>query len=598
MTFAYDLAGRLTLADNSRLNMTWAYDAAGRATGRGQNWTTAYVWDGAGNMTSVTYPDGSVFTYQYDALNRTSEALQGSTVLASLTYDPLGRRSLLSFNDGSTQTWGYDNADRVTSLAHAFPTTSGDVTLTYGYDEADRELTRAYSNSAYAWSPAVATTTYNPANDLNQYPQVGTYAYTYWPEGPLEESNQLEADYDEQNALMIAYVVSGGVVNPNDWEEITYDALGHLMLHKVHPEAGVAYPYWYHSTDGLRPENVLDSQYTYPTSGSPVFQGYRRYVLGPNPDERWAFLDFDPNHTTYYPHTDREGTTIALSAGGVAVQQYQYDAYGQSTNAFDEVGPGSTSYAYRYTGQRLDSGTGLYDYKARVYSQILGRFLQPDPMGTDQGPNLYGYVGNDPVSGVDPDGRFCVGNFPNAAFCSRSERYYELNASPGVSSRPNFFVGAAIVTSALADYVATTGVAGARQYLEGLSASLERENLTHLGQVSGTDLRSNDSEFISFEQGNIERSLAQLKIHNSVLYQKMITDINSNFNKVTSNVLMGTINGNLNPILQSALATTVKQLGRPFDITNRRGREKLGSNVISKSLSLTVTTGSRIPGGF
>ena len=84
--------------------------------------------------------------------------------------------------------------------------------------------------------------------------------------------------------------------------------------------------------------------------------------------------------------------------------------------------------------------------------------------------------------------------------------------------------------------------------------------------MSGTDLRSNDSEFISFEQGNIERSLAQLKIHNSVLYQKMITDINYNFNKVTSNVLMGTINGNLNPILQSALATTVKQLGRPFDM--------------------------------
>lgn len=33
---------------------------------------------------------------------------------------------------------------------------------------------------------------------------------------------------------------------------------------------------------------------------------------------------------------------------------------------------------YRYTGQRLDAGIGLYDCVARRYDPALGSFVQPE----------------------------------------------------------------------------------------------------------------------------------------------------------------------------------------------------------------------------
>lgn len=408
-SFGYDLAGRLTSASNANLAITWAYDAAGRPITRGGTQTGAWGWDAAGNMTSVTYAEGSVFTYSYDALNRTGAALQGATTLASLGYDPLGRRTTLSFNDGSSQTWGYDAADRVTSLSHSFPTSSDNVTLTYGYDNAGREISKTTSNTAYVWSPAVATTAYAAANALNQYPSVtppgqAAFAYTWWPEGPLKQSEAFFGNYDELNRVAVLYPIpTPGTVDPTNYVLNGYDALGHLASHQRHPPASAPCPTFTHATDGLRPETVLDGQ-TGGTGacGTGSFQGYRRFVLGPDPDERWAFLDFDG--TTSYPHTDREGSTIALSRSGSAILKLAYDAYGNSNATFTETGPGATSYAFRYTGQPLDGGTSLYDYKARLYSPGLGRFLQPDPVGLDQGPNLFEYVGDDPVDRGDPSG--------------------------------------------------------------------------------------------------------------------------------------------------------------------------------------------------
>ncbi len=62
------------------------------------------------------------------------------------------------------------------------------------------------------------------------------------------------------------------------------------------------------------------------------------------------------------------------------------------------------NYSYRYTARRFDNETRLYYYRARYYDVNWGRFLQPDPAGYGDGLNLYAYVGNSPLSFVDPSG--------------------------------------------------------------------------------------------------------------------------------------------------------------------------------------------------
>jgi RHS repeat-associated protein len=299
----------------------------------------------------------------------------------------------------------------VTSIVHVFPNNTGDnATYTYTYDPSGRDASRVINNSAYRHHPTAASTTYATANALNQYPSVGGYPYSYWQEGELNETDTLQTNYNEFGKLMLAYITTTpGTIDPNNFDFMGVDALDNVYYHGRQTAATEnSHPFIYHATDGLRPETVLELQCLQAGGGTPACSGTgtgaRRYILGPDPDERWAFLDMDG--TVYAPHTDREGTTIALGAGGAAALKLSYDAYGQSPNAASatDVGPGVNSYLYRYTGQRLDPNTQLFDYKARDYSPVLGRFYQPDPAGVDVGPNLYEYVGDEPLGGGDPGG--------------------------------------------------------------------------------------------------------------------------------------------------------------------------------------------------
>ena len=116
--------------------------------------------------------------------------------------------------------------------------------------------------------------------------------------------------------------------------------------------------------------------------------------------------------------TDGLGSTLALTdSAGLMQSEYTYEPFGKTT----ATGTASTN-AFTYTG-REDDGTGLYYYRARYYHPALQRFVSEDPLGFRGGDvNLYGYVGNSPISFIDPLGLLGVGdvvgmiwNAPNTA---------------------------------------------------------------------------------------------------------------------------------------------------------------------------------------
>ncbi len=63
---------------------------------------------------------------------------------------------------------------------------------------------------------------------------------------------------------------------------------------------------------------------------------------------------------------------------------------------------------YKYNGKKLERNNGLdwYDFGARRYDPLLGRFCMVDPLAEESySVNAYNYCRNEPVGNIDPDGK-------------------------------------------------------------------------------------------------------------------------------------------------------------------------------------------------
>ncbi len=104
-----------------------------------------------------------------------------------------------------------------------------------------------------------------------------------------------------------------------------------------------------------------------------------------------------------------------LSQGSILVQETHYDPWGLELTGIGYEYAGVKKNKYLYNGKELieDAGLQYYDYGARMYDPVIGRWgvvdaLADDPMQVDLSPYQYGW--NNPTNLIDPDGNcpFCI----------------------------------------------------------------------------------------------------------------------------------------------------------------------------------------------
>lgn len=374
VTYAYDADGnRGNIIYPSEKNYSYGYN------GRNDLWhvrdnisgiyQAAYVQDLNGNVTTRSVGDNGIVTdaSQRDAMGRIEHLehrFTGTTRSFDYGYNAMGSRTSIQRDGGSAEIYGYDLAQQVTTGVE-----SGSA-ATYGYD-ANGNRTLLNGGGTYA------------TNNLSQQTTFNGQAVGHDVKGNVSASGSAASYvYDAQNRLQT--VTSGGVTTT-----FKYDGLNR----KISQTEGstTTYNVW----DGW---NLIEER----GAGNALLN---TYLYGGGE----IIKRMTPTNAYFYFQDALGSTTHVSNLAGNLLESYKYDTFGRH-KVYGPAGVERTNgsgYDVRhlFTGQLWMPQTGLYDYRNRVYSPTLTRFLQPDPIGFGGDPgNLYRYCGGDSVNNVDPFG--------------------------------------------------------------------------------------------------------------------------------------------------------------------------------------------------
>jgi len=416
----YDGADRLihlkttdSTGNTTFTEFSYAYDKVGNRTDMIEaSGTTHYDYDDLYRLTLVSYPNSPAVSYSYDAVgNRTDELCNGVT--KDYNYNDLNQ--LISWSSGGTGTptklinvtgWVADSdLEMVTvngvlaSLNQQTFTASG-VMLTFGTN----------TLTATAWDSASNVSQHQI--NVSYQPNLASFVeYSYDANGCLEGktvdgSAVTTYEYDYENRLT-KVTLPTSLTN-----EFTYDG----DKRRVASKNSTGTETWY-LFDGL---NVLQDL---ATDGTP----WATYLQGIGIDK---LVSRKSSGNRVYYHCDAIGSVRSLTNDAeFQVGTYVYNAWGKVT-----LETGTTGNDYKFTSREWEDEIGLQFNRARFYDPEIGRFISPDPLtGGPDDPtisykdsifsfverviaeyadafepgkrlNRYIYVGNNPISYIDPLG--------------------------------------------------------------------------------------------------------------------------------------------------------------------------------------------------
>jgi RHS repeat-associated protein len=113
---------------------------------------------------------------------------------------------------------------------------------------------------------------------------------------------------------------------------------------------------------------------------------------------------------------------VIVDSVGTIAKRIDYDSFG---NIINDTTPGFTI-PFGFAGGLHDIDTGLVRFGARDFDPGIGRWTAKDPIDFAGGDtNLYGYVHNNPVNFLDPNGKAVVYKYNSAT--ARASNVSKIN---------------------------------------------------------------------------------------------------------------------------------------------------------------------------